>query len=435
MSILDLVKKTPESKNYTLLKNISLARQFFWTSLIGNKKFANVPIKIYNISCEKCLKIISDGSECVCNSDTPKLEGGRGRKKCKNCPTYTGPRSVNCPTCGYNFKTGEIQPVIRKKDTPKIKVKKRKKAVEVPFNSIDSLSILIENDKIEENILIFRKPELYDELSEDVRSAVDAYYQWRNEMMESNMKLVCSIASQIAQGLKTKRSLDFLDVEDLIQVGYIGLKKAISHYDINYQKDDGNHIAFSTYATWWIRKEIHDEVIKKDKDIMIPFHIVNKFKNFRNWYNEFIDKNSKEPSKEEIMEGLKLKDSDVEGLLMLKDMRQHKMISVEETLDKYKNDYSEDVKIGRIDQAVLSKLSHEEQYEFDIMKHIDSVDFIKPTYKFAFLDYFGLNDDRKPLTMEELEEKYGVTKQTINNQVKNTVLALKEKFKHENIAY
>lgn len=431
MSILELVKKTPDSENYKLLKNISLARQFFWTSLIGNKKFANTPIKIYNIACEKCNKIIFDGSECVCNSDTPKLEAGRGRKKCKNCPTYTGPRSANCPTCGYNFKTGEIQAVIRKKDTPKVKVKKRKKAVEVPFVSIDSLSILIENDKIEENILSFKKPELYCELSEDVRSALDAYHQWRNEMIETNMKLVCSIASQKAQTLKSKKSLDFLSVEDLIQVGYIGLKKAVTHYDINYQQDNGNHIAFSTYATWWIRKEIHDEVIKKDKDIMVPFHIVNKFKNFRNWYNAYLETNGSEPTKEELMEGLKLKDSDIEGLLMLKDMRHHKMISVEETLDKYRNDYSEDSKVGRMDLSVLMKLSHEEEYEFDILKHVDSLEFTKPTYKFAFKDYFGLNDDRKPLTMDELEEKYGVTKQTINNQINKQLVVLREKLKED----
>lgn len=72
------------------------------------------------------------------------------------------------------------------------------------------------------------------------------------DLIEANMFLVKNIAEHY---LENKLNLN---LEKLIKIGKIGLQKAIKKY--NPKKD----YKFSTYATWWIRYEIHQKLGIKD---------------------------------------------------------------------------------------------------------------------------------------------------------------------------
>ena len=64
----------------------------------------------------------------------------------------------------------------------------------------------------------------------------------RDKLLTSNMRFVIKIASQyLNKGL---------EYEDLISEGYLGLMKALDHFDVS----KGYH--FISYAVWWIRQSL-----------------------------------------------------------------------------------------------------------------------------------------------------------------------------------
>ena len=71
---------------------------------------------------------------------------------------------------------------------------------------------------------------------------MDKSQEAKREMVESNLRLVISIAKKY-----TNRGLSFFD---LIQEGNMGLMKAVEKFE--YRRG----YKFSTYATWWIRQAV-----------------------------------------------------------------------------------------------------------------------------------------------------------------------------------
>lgn len=88
-----------------------------------------------------------------------------------------------------------------------------------------------------------------------------------HEIINSNLALVVSIAKKYLW-----YGIDYLD---LIQEGNIGLCIAVSKY--NYKKG----YAFTTYATWWIRREIMKSIIYKARTIRIPHYMIERMRNLR----------------------------------------------------------------------------------------------------------------------------------------------------------
>ena len=91
------------------------------------------------------------------------------------------------------------------------------------------------------------------------RQLVRAGAEAKTRFIESNLRLVISIAAQFKVG-------SHVDRDDLIQDGMLGLDKAVERFD----PDKG--FRFSTYATWWIRQSIQRGLEVTGSSIRIPAH-------------------------------------------------------------------------------------------------------------------------------------------------------------------
>lgn len=80
-----------------------------------------------------------------------------------------------------------------------------------------------------------------------------------SKLINANSKLVQSFVNRYSRYLGPG-----LSEEDLVQAGYVGLIKAAKRYD------NDRDTKFSTYACWWIRKEILSEKDHINSTIRVP---------------------------------------------------------------------------------------------------------------------------------------------------------------------
>ena len=90
------------------------------------------------------------------------------------------------------------------------------------------------------------------------RVARREFDQTRQRMIESNLRLVVSIA-------KRYKNMG-MELSDLVQEGNIGLMQAVERFDPR------RNLKFSTYATWWIRQAITRALSQKSRTIKVPIN-------------------------------------------------------------------------------------------------------------------------------------------------------------------
>jgi RNA polymerase primary sigma factor len=120
----------------------------------------------------------------------------------------------------------------------------------------------------------------------------------KEQLVNSNLRLVVSLAKRY-QGQE-------LPLLDLIQEGVLGLIRASEKFDWR------RGYKFSTYATFWIRQAIQRGLGNQSRTIRLPIHIGQRERKIAVFERQFLTREGRPPTDEEIAAGSDLTVAEIE---------------------------------------------------------------------------------------------------------------------------
>ncbi len=212
----------------------------------------------------------------------------------------------------------------------------------------------------------------------------------RDRLIEANYRLVISISKKYAnQGVS---------LMDLIQEGNIGLIKAVKKFD--YRRG----YKFSTYATWWIRQAVTRALADQGRTIRIPVHMSERINRLARVSRDLAQILGREPNTKEIAKVMETTSKGIERIRQIAQRPLSIEIPVGEEQESNLGDFIEDHS-----QLPLAAVAT----QHSLKEHVDNILTSLNAREGRVLRLrFGLYDG-KTYTLEEVGQKFGVTRERI----------------------
>jgi len=223
-------------------------------------------------------------------------------------------------------------------------------------------------------------------------------------LTRANLRFVVSVSKQYQnQGLT---------LPDLINEGNIGLIKAAERFD------ETRGFKFISYAVWWIRQSILQALAEQARIVRLPLNKIGVINKINRAYSELEQKYERPPSDDELAEVLECSSEDVRQSMA--NIGRH--ISMDASLvegdDSSSNMY--DLLPNDSLPSPESELT-KESLRNDIERSLKTLtsregDVVRM--------YFGLSG-RYPLTLEEIGEKFDLTRERVRQIKEKAIRRLK----------
>lgn len=226
------------------------------------------------------------------------------------------------------------------------------------------------------------------------------------KLTKANLRFVVSVAKQYQnQGLS---------LSDLINEGNVGLMKAAKRFD------ETKGFKFISYAVWWIRQSILQSIVEYSRIVRLPLNKVGSYNKVNEAYLSFVQQFEREPTHEELGELLNMAPKEISN--MLKGNGRH--LSVDAPLS------GEDG-----DSTMLDVFTHDEGNAPDDSLMAQSLkdevkqglSMLSPREVEVLSSYYGLNG-KKSLTLEEIGELYGLTRERVRQIKERAIRRLRKSY-------
>ena len=214
----------------------------------------------------------------------------------------------------------------------------------------------------------------------------------KQELIKANLKLVVTIAKKAIH-------MSNLPIIDLIQEGNVGLMVAVDkfNYKLGYK--------FATYASWWIKQAMFKAISEQSHCMKIPVYIQETLSKFSKVKYSMEQNSNTQVKTEDVAKKMNIAPDKIDTFLNA----YSKTISIESGLE---NSDGKEMNVADIIEDEKASATQEVEFEnlrTDIWNVIST---LKEREQEVVKMRYGLDDSAK-MTLEEIGNIYGVTKECI----------------------
>jgi RNA polymerase primary sigma factor len=219
-------------------------------------------------------------------------------------------------------------------------------------------------------------------------------------LVRSNLRFVVSVAKKYQnQGVA---------LGDLINEGNLGLIRAAQKFD------ETKGIKFISYAVWWIRQSILQALAEQSRIVRVPLNRAGALYRMGKRSSALLQELGREPTVDELADELDLSLEEVQRTLAISQTHLSLDAPLTPGQDNRLIDYLPDQ---------FSSGPDDETYERALSSTIDeALATLKEREAKVLRLYFGLEDSRDPMTLEEIGALLGITRERVR-QIKERALA------------
>ena len=218
-------------------------------------------------------------------------------------------------------------------------------------------------------------------------------------LVRSNLRFVVSVAKKYQnQGVA---------LGDLINEGNLGLIRAAHKFD------ETKGIKFISYAVWWIRQAILQALAEQSRIVRVPLNRAGALHRIGKRSSTLLQELGREPTVEEIAEELDISHEEVQRTLAISQSH----LSLDAPLSP-----GEDNRLLDYLPDQVSSGPDDETYDRALQQTIEeALGTLKEREARVLRLYFGLEDGRDPMTLEEIGSLLGITRERVR-QIKEKAL-------------
>src|SRR5690606_36140090 len=220
-----------------------------------------------------------------------------------------------------------------------------------------------------------------------------------DKLVRSNLRFVVSVAKKYQnQGVP---------LSDLINEGNLGLIRAAHKFD------ETKGIKFISYAVWWIRQAILQALAEQSRIVRVPLNRAGALHRIGKRSSTLLQELGREPTVEEIAEELDLSHEEVQRTLAISQTH----LSLDAPLTP-----GEDNRLLDYLPDQFSAGPDDETYERALCNTIEeALNTLKEREARVLRLYYGLEEGRDPMTLEEIGSLLGITRERVR-QIKEKAL-------------